>query len=97
MRGKRPALPGSPGPQSSDVDSMIRVDHAGEFGALRIYEGQLAVLSRNPNAAASTAIQAAPRNNRGAILRDMYPQSLPAVLFKGKDLCRVAPARTPAP
>ena len=33
---------------------MIRVDHAGEFGALRIYEGQLAVLSRNPNAAAST-------------------------------------------
>ena len=29
---------------------MIRVDHAGEFGALRIYEGQLAVLSRNPRA-----------------------------------------------
>ncbi len=27
---------------------MIRVDHAGEFGALRIYEGQLAVLGRNP-------------------------------------------------
>ena len=25
---------------------MIRVDHAGEFGALRIYQGQLAVLSR---------------------------------------------------
>ena len=23
---------------------MIRVDHAGEFGAMRIYEGQLAVL-----------------------------------------------------
>jgi ubiquinone biosynthesis monooxygenase Coq7 len=29
---------------------MIRVDHAGEFGALRIYEGQLAVLSRLPGA-----------------------------------------------
>jgi ubiquinone biosynthesis monooxygenase Coq7 len=29
---------------------MIRVDHAGEFGALRIYEGQLAVLSRQPRA-----------------------------------------------
>jgi ubiquinone biosynthesis monooxygenase Coq7 len=27
---------------------MIRVDHAGEFGALRIYEGQLAVLGENP-------------------------------------------------
>jgi ubiquinone biosynthesis monooxygenase Coq7 len=32
---------------------MIRVDHAGEFGALRIYAGQLAVLGRNPRAAAS--------------------------------------------
>jgi ubiquinone biosynthesis monooxygenase Coq7 len=29
---------------------MIRVDHAGEFGALRIYEGQLAVLGRRPDA-----------------------------------------------
>ena len=29
---------------------MIRVDHAGEFGALRIYEGQLAVLGRRPQA-----------------------------------------------
>ncbi len=27
---------------------MIRVDHAGEFGALRIYEGQLAVLGTRP-------------------------------------------------
>lgn len=26
---------------------MIRVDHAGEFGALRIYEGQLAVLGKD--------------------------------------------------
>ena len=23
------------------LDSMIRVDHAGEYGAVRIYEGQL--------------------------------------------------------
>jgi ubiquinone biosynthesis monooxygenase Coq7 len=29
---------------------MIRVDHAGEFGALRIYKGQLAVLSRGSRA-----------------------------------------------
>lgn len=28
------------------VERMIRVDHAGEFGARRIYEGQLAVLGR---------------------------------------------------
>jgi ubiquinone biosynthesis monooxygenase Coq7 len=41
-RGRRPASPGTPAAQ--DVAEMIRVDHAGEFGALRIYEGQLAVL-----------------------------------------------------
>ena len=34
---------------------MIRVDHAGEFGALRIYAGQLAVLGRDPEAGAGTA------------------------------------------
>lgn len=41
---------------------MIRVDHAGEFGALRIYKGQLAVLSQLPSAkrnAASIAQMAA--------------------------------------
>lgn len=54
MRGKRPSLPGTPGPDANDVEAMIRVDHAGEFGALRIYQGQLAVLSRNPKATAST-------------------------------------------
>jgi ubiquinone biosynthesis monooxygenase Coq7 len=27
---------------------MIRVDHAGEYGAVRIYAGQLAVLGRSP-------------------------------------------------
>ena len=36
-------LPGDPGPQAM-VEAMIRVDHAGEYGARRIYEGQLAVL-----------------------------------------------------
>jgi ubiquinone biosynthesis monooxygenase Coq7 len=34
---------------------MIRVDHAGEFGALRIYEGQLAVLSRDPDSTGGIA------------------------------------------
>jgi len=47
-RKARPALPGisSEGVAERDIDAMIRVDHAGEFGALRIYQGQLAVLSR---------------------------------------------------
>jgi ubiquinone biosynthesis monooxygenase Coq7 len=38
------ALPGDPGPEAL-VERMIRVDQAGEFGAVRIYEGQLAVLA----------------------------------------------------
>eukprot|EP01114_Cavostelium_apophysatum_P017742 TRINITY_DN5341_c0_g1_i1.p1 TRINITY_DN5341_c0_g1~~TRINITY_DN5341_c0_g1_i1.p1 ORF type:complete len:219 (-),score=19.23 TRINITY_DN5341_c0_g1_i1:59-715(-) len=30
------------------IESIIRVDHAGEFGAQRIYEGQMAVLKNTP-------------------------------------------------
>ncbi len=40
---------------------MIRVDHAGEYGARRIYEGQLAVLGRNAG---------------GGSIRRMYDQEL---------------------
>lgn len=32
------------------IERLIRVDHAGEFGARRIYEGQLAVLKNHPEA-----------------------------------------------
>ncbi|HEY4944173.1 MAG TPA: demethoxyubiquinone hydroxylase family protein [Rhizomicrobium sp.] len=39
-RKARPAAPGT----SAEIEAMIRVDHAGEYGAVRIYEGQLAVL-----------------------------------------------------
>ena len=28
------------------IDRVLRVDHAGEIGAVRIYQGQLAVLGR---------------------------------------------------
>ena len=57
-RGPRPALPGTQPTDTRDIDAMIRVDHAGEFGALRIYEGQLAVLSRtHPGSADVDAIQ----------------------------------------
>src|SRR6266550_8200650 len=49
-RGPRPVLPGTQKPLASEIYAMIRVDHAGEFGALRIYEGQLAVLARDPRA-----------------------------------------------
>lgn len=42
-------LPGDPAPEAL-VARMIRVDHAGEFGAARIYDGQLAVLGRKRSA-----------------------------------------------
>jgi len=43
MTEKLHRLPGDPSPEEL-VHRMIRVDHAGEYGARRIYEGQLAVL-----------------------------------------------------
>ncbi len=36
-----------PGDRSADRASMLRVDQAGEYGATRIYAGQLAVIRRN--------------------------------------------------
>ena len=41
-RGRRPNAPGVP--PTTETEEMIRVDHAGEYGARRIYQGQLAVL-----------------------------------------------------
>ena len=39
--------PWRPGQRKSDTASMLRVDQAGEYGATRIYAGQLAILRRN--------------------------------------------------
>jgi ubiquinone biosynthesis monooxygenase Coq7 len=44
---RRRGLPGDL-PRRERIARMIRVDHAGEYGAKRIYEGQLAVLGRGP-------------------------------------------------
>lgn len=41
----RHRLPGDPVP-AAEVERMVRVDHAGEFGATRIYRGQLDILRR---------------------------------------------------
>lgn len=43
-------LPGDIDPATL-VERIVRVDHAGEYGARRIYEGQLAVLPRGSTAA----------------------------------------------
>ena len=53
-RAPRPALPGLHG-MSARIAEMIRVDHAGEYGATRIYEGQRAIFSRLPGAKKITA------------------------------------------
>jgi 3-demethoxyubiquinol 3-hydroxylase len=44
-------LPGDPAP-TEEVARMLRVDHAGEYGATRIYRGQLDVLGRGRSAGA---------------------------------------------
>jgi ubiquinone biosynthesis monooxygenase Coq7 len=53
-------LPGDP-TREQLIDRIIRVDHAGEYGAKRIYEGQLAVLKNKAEA---------------GVVRHMYEQEL---------------------
>lgn len=43
-------LPGERARQSRSIDKILRVDHAGEFGARRIYAGQLRLLRDSPQA-----------------------------------------------
>src|SRR3954468_24410287 len=59
----RKAKPASPG-SAPDIESMIRVDHAGEYGAVRIYEGQLAVLRRRGSAKVETIQHMADQEQR---------------------------------
>jgi len=51
-RKAKPKAPGAnPGIEAmTNIAAMIRVDHAGEYGAVRIYEGQLAVLKGRASA-----------------------------------------------
>lgn len=49
---KRPPLPGRKGtpkskPLSPRLKEMLRVDHAGEYGAVAIYKGQQAIFGKN--------------------------------------------------
>ena len=51
VRKSRPQAPGTNA--AEELARMIRVDHAGEYGAVRIYQGQLAVLGARKSKAAS--------------------------------------------
>src|SRR5689334_22566921 len=59
-RKPNPPAPGSP----TDIAAMIRVDHAGEYGAVRIYEGQLAVLKRRGSTKVETIQHMADQEQR---------------------------------
>jgi ubiquinone biosynthesis monooxygenase Coq7 len=49
IRMKPKTLPGDYTPEQ-EVERMLRVNHAGEYGAARIYAGQLAVLGKTASA-----------------------------------------------
>jgi len=58
-------LPGDPVP-ADQVKRMVRVDHAGEHGAARIYEGQLAILGKRPVGETIRHMAAQEREHRAA-------------------------------
>ena len=59
-----------PGERRADTASMLRVDQAGEYGATRIYAGQLAVL--RPDCAEAKLIFGV-ISRQTAIRRDAMP------------------------
>jgi ubiquinone biosynthesis monooxygenase Coq7 len=61
-RRERPEAPGTD--MQDDIEAMIRVDHAGEYGAVRIYEGQLAVLGWRSTPAAQAIRHMADQEQR---------------------------------
>ncbi|MFO0995753.1 MAG: demethoxyubiquinone hydroxylase family protein [Alphaproteobacteria bacterium] len=62
------ALPGD-ATREQLLDEIIRVDQAGEYGAVRIYAGQLAVLGRSPAAAQIRAMAAKEEEHLAAFNR----------------------------
>ena len=56
MNSSRNKGPQKPGPQSGRIGDMLRVDHAGEYGAVAIYRGQRAVFDRLPHKARTAAV-----------------------------------------
>lgn len=73
-------LPGDP-PRATD--SMVRVDQAGEFGATRIYAGQLAVLGdRHPAARAIHHMAAQEERHRAWFDKEMAARRVRPTLLQ---------------
>ena len=68
VSGKR-RLPGDLS-RAQELARMLRVDHAGEYGATRIYEGQLTVLGHRP--VGRTIRQMAAQEGKNGILVERY-------------------------
>ncbi len=69
-RRARGRLPGDPTPEER-LARIVRVDHAGEYGAKRIYEGQIAVMGKG---------------RHGRTLRHMADQELEHLRYFEKEL-----------
>ncbi|WP_029007236.1 demethoxyubiquinone hydroxylase family protein [Azospirillum halopraeferens] len=69
---RRGRLPGDPTPQEY-LARVCRVDHAGEYGAKRIYEGQIAVMGRG---------------RHGRMLRHMAAQELEHLRYFEEQIVR---------
>lgn len=71
-----------PGDRRPDAASMLRVNQAGEYGATRIYAGQMAVLRRSTPAAKLVALMATQEErhlelfNRMMVERGVRPTAL---------------------
>lgn len=50
------SAPVKPGPRAERIAAMLRVDHAGEYGAVAIYRGQRAIFDRLPHKARVSAL-----------------------------------------
>jgi ubiquinone biosynthesis monooxygenase Coq7 len=73
-------LPGDPEPAEL-IARMIRVDQAGEYGARRIYQGQLAVLGRSGGAEAIRAMAEAEQRHLDEINRLMVERRVRPTLL----------------
>ncbi|MBB3475228.1 demethoxyubiquinone hydroxylase family protein [Sphingomonas sp. BK345] len=72
-----------PGDKPAASDSMIRVDQAGEFGAIRIYAGQLAIMGqRSPMARKISAMALQEEKHRAFFDRMIIERGVRPTLFQ---------------